>query len=305
MTRLILTLGAVILGLATTALGQPTTAPAATTRQLIVEQPGSYSSVLVLPFTPVAGASEWIGKGIQEDLATELVRQSRLNVLTPPNAGPASDATDAARIGRERNVTLVIYGSYQIVDPQVRINGEVVDVNAGRAIAALKATGPRRDLFNMEDVLAAQTVAAIPPNLVKVGAGAYASDVNNGAAAPSANNSAEPYNSQGYYVTPGPSLAPTYDYGSYPATPVVPYDNGYDYAYPPYSPGYDYPFWNSGFIFLGGFGGFGHGHDHDGHGHGGHGTWDRGGGFTHSPGGFGGGFHGSVGGFHGGGGGHR
>jgi TolB-like protein len=300
MTRFILSAGAAALLVFSTLIsGQPTTAPTVTTRQLIVEpNPASYSSILVLPFTPVAGASEWIGKGIQEDLATELVRQSRLSVLTSPDVGPAADAAEAAKIGRDRNVSLVAFGTYQIVDTQVRINGQVVDVVAGRAIAALKATGARRDLFHMEDVLAAQTVAALPPGSVKVGFGAYAS---NATGAQSGNNSTEPYNPQGYYVMPGPDFTPTYDYGTYSQTPApasVAYPAPYDYAYPPYDYGYDYPFLGGGFVFIGGFG-----HDH-GHGdHHGGGTF---GGGPRSTGGFGGGFHGGGGGSHGGGGGgHR
>jgi len=306
MTRFILSAGAAaILVLSSLVSGQPTTAPAVTTRQLIVEpNPASYSSILVLPFTPVAGASDWIGKGIQEDLATELVQQSRLNVLTSPDVGPAADATEAAKIGRDHNVSLVAFGTYQIVDTQVRINGQVVDVVAGRAIAALKATGARRDLFHMEDVLAAQTVAALPPGAVKVGGGAYASD-----AAPAPAGQSPPYNPQGYYVMPGPDFTPTYDSGTYnqaSQTVVVPYDSGgyapYSYGYSPYGyyP-YNYPFFGGGFIFIGS-GNHNHGHGGNGHWGGSTGSWN---GTPHPTGGFGGGVSGTVGGFHGGGVGHR
>lgn len=245
--------------------------------------PTSYSSVLVLPFSPVEGASEWIGKGVQEDLATELVRQSRLDVLTPADAQAVSDPAAAVKIGRDKGASLVAFGTYQILDTDVRINGQLVDTNTGKAIAALKATGPRRDLFHMEDLLAAQAVSALPPGSVKVGGGAYASS-NEPAPAPAPASTnyygtqpSEPYNSQGYYVTAVPDYTPTYDYtASAPATTYYSpgystYSDPYPYGYPWY--GYNYPFWGSGFFFIGGDGHRHHDHDGD-HDHDGH--WNNG-----------------------------
>jgi TolB-like protein len=272
---------------------EPTTVPTAAENVAVNQAP--YSSVLVLPFAPVAGASDWIGKGIQEDLATELVRQSRLNVLTPSDAQAVSDAADASKIGRDRGASLVAFGTYQVLDTDVRINGQLVDASTGKQIAALTATGPRRDLFHMEDLLAYQAVAALPPASVKPGGGAYAStaSTNDAAATPTAtasNYATQPYGSQGYYVTPGPDYGPTYDYtpaspnydGGYsPYAAAYPYDYPYDYPYY----GYNYPFPGDGFLFLGGYGYGGryhdHGHDH-GYGHGYNGTE------SHSLAGFGG-----------------
>jgi len=309
-------IGAVVAGAA------PTTAPSPPPAAIVTGSPATYSSVLVLPFAPAASASDWIGKGIQEDLATELVRQSRLEVLTPPDVQAVSDAATAFRIGRDRGASLVAFGTYQILDPDVRINGQLIDVSSGQAIAALKATGPRRDLFHMQDLLAAQAVASLPPASIKLIGGAYASNNESTAAAsPPGNNATGPYNSQGYYVTPGPDYVPTYD-NSAESAPAASYDNGYStytqaypYDYPWYA--YDYPFWGDGF-FIGGFGD--HRHDRD-HGRGANGTESyQSGAFTgagvrlqtfnssagngfHSAGGSGGGEFG--GGFHGGSGGHR
>jgi TolB-like protein len=235
----------------------------------------------------VAGASDWIGKGVQEDLATELVRQSRLDVLTPADAQPVSDPVAAAKIGRDKGASLVAFGTYQILDTDVRINGQLVDSNTGKAVAALKATGPRRDLFHMEDLLASQAIASLPPGSIKVGAGAYAAS-NEPAPAPApastnyyATQATEPYNAQGYYVTPGPDYTPTYDYGASVSVPATPYyGNGYStysepypYGYPWY--GYSSPFWGGGFFIIGGNN---HHHDHDGDhdGHWNNGHWNNG-----------------------------
>jgi TolB-like protein len=242
-------------------MAAPTTAPSQPPAESVTASPATYSSVLVLPFAPVAGASDWIGKGIQEDLATDMVQASRLNVLTPTDAPAASDSAAACKIGQDIGASLVAFGTYQIVDSDVRINGQLVDTATGKPLAALKATGPRRDLFHMEDLLATQAVASLPPTSIKVGNGAYAS--TNESASP-----AEPFNSQGFYVTPGPDFTPTYDHSA-ATTPATTYVNGYsanpyDYAYD----GYDYPFFGDGFFFISGFGDHHHhDRDHDGDGH--------------------------------------
>ncbi len=283
MNRLVQLAGAVSLLAAVVSFAADPAPPAPTPGPAPVAAPAapqSYSSVLVLPFAPVAGASDWIGKGVQEDLATELVRQSKLDVLTPADVQAVSDPAAAAKVGRDKGASLVAFGSYQILETEVRINGQLVDAATGKPLAALKATGQRRDLFHMEDLLAAQAVASLPPSSIRVGGGAYAAS-SEPAPAPGSTStqSYQPYNAQGYYVTPGPDYTPAYNYAAAETTaPTTTYDGGYttypqpyyNYGYPWY--GYDYPFWGgSGFFFIGGGGRH---HDHDGHWHDGH--WQNG-----------------------------
>ena len=120
-----------------------------------------------------------------------MVRMSRLNVLTPSDAPATSDSAVAAKVGHDTGASLVAFGTYQIVDTDVRINGQLVDAATGKQIAALKATGPRRDLFHMEDLLAAQAVASLPPASIKLGGGAYASTNE-------ATSQTEPYNPRAF-----------------------------------------------------------------------------------------------------------
>ena len=258
MKRLILLAGAaVVLGAgwcwADSAAG-PTTQPVP---QIIappaqVAPAATYSSVLVVPFTPISSGSEWMGKGIQEDLATELVRQSRLAVLTPSDAPAAADADAAARLGRDRGASLVAFGSFQILDDDVRINGQLIEAATGKAVVGLKATGLRRDLFHMEDTLAEQAVAALPPSAIRVGYGQYAASPSDAAPAPASPAytpayTVVPYDQGGPYVE---SATPTYETApadSYDST-YQPYDTA---AYPWYGYDYGYPYWGGGFIFIG------------------------------------------------------
>jgi hypothetical protein len=80
---------------------------------------------------------------------------------------------------------------------------------------------------------------------------------------PSGNEASGPYNSQGFYVTPGPDYLPSYDYTGGSA-PAATYDNSYaPSAYPDDYPWYgNDPFWGDDFFFLGGFGDHRDDHDH-------------------------------------------
>lgn len=316
---LLLTIGSVMLLAQSAPQGQPVASDPPPT------QPApQYSTVLVLPFYPVDGASQWIGKGIQEDLATELVRQSKLHVISSADLPAATDAAAAVKTGRDQGVSLVAYGSYQLLDSQVRINGQLIDVGTERPIVALKTTGPKQDLFRMEDVLAAEAVAALPPGSVKLAY--WPQTTPNAPAADQASQPTQPYiqnyqnvtaeapanstypyepgyTDNAYYGTP--STVYPYTYTTYPAYTTYPYDY---YGYPYYS---GYPWGWGGVVIYGGGGYYG--------GYRRYGGWGgyRGGthvgvgvgvgvGF-HSNGGFSGGFHASSfggGGFHGGGG-HR
>jgi TolB-like protein len=309
MKRLILSAAAVValaVGWSLADTAPPTTQPdpqiVAAPAQPPQAPEATYSSVLVLPFTPIASGSEWMGKGIQEDLATELVRQSRLAVVTPADAPAAADADAAAKLGRDRGASLVAFGSFQILDDDVRINGQVIESGTGKAVAGLKVTGPRRDLFHMEDSLASQAVAALPPTAIRVGFGQYAASASDAAPATSSPTAATPAYTVVPYDQGGPYL------GSTSPTYAAPADS-YDSDYPPYATsaypwyGYDYPFWGGGFIFIGNGGG----HRWNGGGfHGGAPVGGRGsaGGFGFGAGGqaFGGG---GFGGARAGGGGHR
>jgi hypothetical protein len=63
---------------------------------------------------------------------------------------------EAVNAGKHADVRYVIFGSYQRIEPTLRITGQIVDVPSGKVVAGLKATGSDRDLFDMQDTLAFQ-----------------------------------------------------------------------------------------------------------------------------------------------------
>ncbi|HEY8750810.1 MAG TPA: hypothetical protein VIM11_22690 [Tepidisphaeraceae bacterium] len=134
-------------------------------------EPGSPPSptVLVLRFiTPDdPDASDWIGRAAQEDLATDLTRGTTARIKAPFEAKPVADLDAALKRGREVHATHVVFGQAQSMEGNVRLTGQVLDVDSGRPLGTLKITGPRSSLFDLEDALARQVFASLPQSMLK------------------------------------------------------------------------------------------------------------------------------------------
>ncbi|MBV8780796.1 MAG: hypothetical protein JO353_05300 [Phycisphaerae bacterium] len=119
------------------------------------------ATVMLIPFRNVGAntGDEWMGSAIQESIVSDLSRNPGINLTRGPVAQTESDGLTAARqAGAQR----IVMGTYQTVDDQVRINGEVFDGTTGKAIGPLKITGKRHDLFELEDSLAAEITHDLP-----------------------------------------------------------------------------------------------------------------------------------------------
>lgn len=121
--------------------------------------------VLTLPFESVGeSAKPWIAKAVQQNLQAEL---TRLGSVTPISGETAvSDLNAAVHAGENAKADIVVFGSYQTVEGDLRITGHVVDVVKKESIAGLKATGTQRDLFGLEDIIANQVKRTLPQPVV-------------------------------------------------------------------------------------------------------------------------------------------
>ena len=134
-----------------------------TTRPAPAERP----DVLVLPFSQTApGNSKTIGAGVQQDLLADLTGHVRGRVLAPSEAPPAADSAAALRASRRLGAAVVVYGNVQVFGDEVRLTGQVIEADTGKALSGLKATGAVEHVFRLEDAIAAQVVAAIPRGLL-------------------------------------------------------------------------------------------------------------------------------------------
>lgn len=119
------------------------------------------AKVLLLPFDSAGPAEkQWIAKALQQNLLAEL---NRVNSVEPVIGTKVADNLDAAlKAAADAKADYVIFGSYQAVDADLRMTGQVVDVAKKQTIAGLKTTGTQRDLFGLEDVIANQVKRALP-----------------------------------------------------------------------------------------------------------------------------------------------
>jgi TolB-like protein len=227
---------AMVLGAGSLAFGQATTMPS---------DPAAVK-VLVIPFAQIGDTTghEWVGAAIQESLMTEAAGNTTVWAVALDRPLARGDMSQVTAAAKGTGATLVVFGAYQYSDSQLRVTGEVTDVNAGRVLGTLKATGALIDLFKIEDSLSAQLQALLPqpPSNLPV--------VVNG---PPADQSATPVYAGDQSATVATAQpATTYVYQS----PPVNYSTNYVYTSPYY--GYGYPYYYGGYpVIIGGGWGWG------------------------------------------------
>src|SRR2546423_6492824 len=116
--------------------------------------------ILVLPFsmTGADGKYAWIGQAISENYQAELAKAG-FAIVNPTNPdGPVAigDPDKALRVAQNSRAEVVIFGSYQFLDPDLRVTGQIVDVPSNQVVGVLKASGTFRQLFTIEDDLSEQ-----------------------------------------------------------------------------------------------------------------------------------------------------
>jgi hypothetical protein len=68
----------------------------------------------------------------------------------------AGDDAAAIELGRKAGARYVVRGDFASVGRDTRITGQVFDVDTGKPVTAIKATGPSSNVFWLEDDLATQ-----------------------------------------------------------------------------------------------------------------------------------------------------
>ena len=128
-------------------------------------------TVAVVPFD-VRGESgrEWLGRAVQEGLATDLQTVSGISGVIVAGIAPADSAGAMAMAksagtgaGTGARADAVVFGGIQMVDGQIRIGGQILSMSTGKSLGVLRSDGSERDLFNLEDVLAARAQRILMP----------------------------------------------------------------------------------------------------------------------------------------------
>jgi TolB-like protein len=114
------------------------------------------AKVLLLPFVELnkSEPQPWLGKSIQQSILADLILVAPGRVVDADTE--AADANTALEAGHKAGARYVVHGSFVTAGQDLRVTGEVLDVNTGRAVTALKVTGSATNLFVLEDELADQ-----------------------------------------------------------------------------------------------------------------------------------------------------
>ena len=128
-------------------------------------------TVAVVPFD-VQGESgqDWLGRAMQQGLATGLQNATGLSAVIVAGIAPA-DSAGAMAMAKSTAANAVIFGAVQVVDGQIRVVGQIISMSTGKSLGALRIDGAQRDLFKLEDVLADRAQRILTPARPPGGAG--------------------------------------------------------------------------------------------------------------------------------------
>jgi TolB-like protein/DNA-binding winged helix-turn-helix (wHTH) protein/tetratricopeptide (TPR) repeat protein len=118
---------------------------------------GAPYSVAVLPFRAISGGTDdsQLGRGISELVINRLTSEAELSVIAPDSAlAPRGEAESAVQTGIRLGAHYVVDGNVQREGSQVRVNAEVIDVNARRHVGGLLVERSAAELFHLEDDIA-------------------------------------------------------------------------------------------------------------------------------------------------------
>jgi TolB-like protein/DNA-binding winged helix-turn-helix (wHTH) protein/Tfp pilus assembly protein PilF len=121
-------------------------------------------SVAVLAFDNrgSAGGTDFLAEGIPENVLHQLGRFPGLTVIARGSSFAFRDSDEDLRsIGRKLNVRYLLEGSVQTAGEQLRVTSSLVDAETGAAIWSMKFERPLRDVFAVEDEIAAEVARAM------------------------------------------------------------------------------------------------------------------------------------------------
>ena len=125
-------------------------------------------SIAVLPFDNLSGdpEQEYFSDGMAEDLITDISNISGLFVIARNSSfalkGQAVDVKDVAAI---LGVKHILEGSVRKMGPKLRVNAQLIDAASGGHIWAQRFDGDMADIFEFQDSIREQIVAALQVSL--------------------------------------------------------------------------------------------------------------------------------------------
>jgi TolB-like protein/cytochrome c-type biogenesis protein CcmH/NrfG len=125
-------------------------------------------SIAVLPFENMSDDPEqtYFADGMAEEIITALSHCSGLFVIARNSSfSYKGRAVDVRQVGRELGVRYVLEGSVRRAGNRIRFVGQLIDATSGNHIWADRFDGETSDVFDLQDRMTANVVAAIEPKL--------------------------------------------------------------------------------------------------------------------------------------------
>jgi TolB-like protein len=128
----------------------------------------SKPSIAVLPFENLSGDPEqdYFADGMVEEIITALSRIRWLFVIARNSSfSYKGQAVDIKRVGEELGVHYVLEGSVRKASDRVRITVQLIETATGAHLWSEHFDSPLRDVFELQDNVAASVAGAIEPTL--------------------------------------------------------------------------------------------------------------------------------------------
>ena len=143
--------------------------PAIEARTPPLSAPIDKPSLAVLPFANMSGdtAQDYFVDGVVDDITTALSRVRAFFVIARSSSFTYKGrVVDVPQVGRELGVRYVVEGSFRQAGERLRIGVQLVETAAGRLVWSQRFEGPRENIFELQDQITAQVVAAVEPKLM-------------------------------------------------------------------------------------------------------------------------------------------
>jgi adenylate cyclase len=121
-------------------------------------------SIAVLPFANMSGEAEqeYFSDGISEDIITDLSKVGGLTVIARNSSFAYKGRNvDIRAVGRELGVSVVLEGSIRRAGNRVRITAQLIDAANGAHLWAERYDRDLTDIFDVQDEVTRQIVAAL------------------------------------------------------------------------------------------------------------------------------------------------
>jgi TolB-like protein/Flp pilus assembly protein TadD/rhodanese-related sulfurtransferase len=127
-------------------------------------------SIAVLPFNnmPDDASQEYFADGMTEDLITDLSKISGLFVIARNSSfSYKGQQVKVRQVAEELGVRYLLEGSVRRAGDEVRINAQLIDATTGGHLWAERYDGTLEDIFDLQDRVTEQIVAALAVSLTR------------------------------------------------------------------------------------------------------------------------------------------